>query len=265
MSRSIIHKLSIVMVFLTIPSFYSYGQKIDYKSKTLSIDGIAVATIDKIKDKGSFGLTNTYELMSIGGKKLIIATIDRDFVPPANDNSGLYYRFSFLTTDQTGIFSLSSLGAEKSFARLIGESGIVNGEDLDPAKVNELIALKGRTPKVRTNYDLVNRNRMMNVRIKENQVYQGLDLIGTFKDVSRSTAYDSYEFSLPSGLIVAKVGFTGGNSAKNCVITTAKDERTQQVKLSGAWGEIMARSETVDRNQNVIKEIIQWLVSNLYL
>ena len=257
-------KLLAIFISLYICSS-AFSQKVDYKSNVISIDGKNIATVTKIKNKENFGLTSSFELNSLAGKKLIIATIATDFEPPRNDNSGLYYRFTFLTSGQVGIFGLSTLGPEKSFAKLIGESGIVVNDELDNAKVNEMIAVKGKNPRVKVVYNLVERNRMMNVRVKYSQVLQAEVVVGQFKDVSKGGGYDAYEFSLPSGLIVAKVSFTGGNSAKNCTITTFKDEQTQQVRLSGAYGELMVRSEGVDRNTNALEEISRWLVNNSYL
>ena len=243
------------------------AQKVDYKANVISVDGKDVAMVTKIKDKENFGLTSTYELNSLTGKKLVIATIATDFVPPRYDNSGYYYRLTFLTSGQVGIFTLSKLGPEKSFAKLIGESGIVVNDQLDESKVNEFIALKSKNPRVSVSYDLVHRNRMMPVFIKETQVYQGDVIIGQFKDVSSSTAFDTYEFSLPTALTVAKVSFNGGNSAKNCTMTTYKDQQTQNVNLArnGTFGNTILRSEGVDRNEEILKLIAKWLVEKDYL
>ncbi|SEP00242.1 hypothetical protein SAMN05192574_118125 [Mucilaginibacter gossypiicola] len=245
------------------------AQKVDYKSGTINVDGKDVAKVIRIKDKGSFGLTASYELDNMAGNKLVIATMATDFAPSRNDGDGYYYRFTFLSTGQVAIFGLSKFGPEKAFAKLLGESGVVINDQLDVSKVNELIALKSKNPKAQIEYNLVNRNYGMNVMIKENQILQGLDQIGVFKDITPNGAdQDAYEFSLPSGLVVAKTTFKAGKGGvKNCIITTNKDGVTRMVDISegGTYGESMVRSEGVDRHQETIKKIAKWLVKNQYL
>lgn len=51
------------------------AQKVNYKSGLLQVDEKDIAKIVRIKDKEGFGLTSTYELYSMSGEKLIIATI----------------------------------------------------------------------------------------------------------------------------------------------------------------------------------------------
>jgi hypothetical protein len=250
-------------------TYVAFAQKVDYKSGTINIDGKEVAKVIRIKDKGNFGLTASYELDNMAGNKLVIATMATDFVPSRNDGDGYYYRFTFLSTGQVAIFGLSKFGPEKAFAKLLGEGGVVVNDQLDVAKVNELIALKSKNPKAQIEYKLVNRNYSMPVMIKENQIMQGLDQIGIFKDVTPNGAdQDAYEFSLPSGLIVARTTFKAGKGGvKNCIITTNKDGVTRMVDISegGTYGESIVRSEGVDRHQETIKKIAKWLVKNEYL
>lgn len=250
-------------------NYAAWAQKVDYKSGTINIDGKEVAKVIRLKDKANFGLTASYELDNMAGTKLVIATMATDFVPSRNDGDGYYYRFTFLSTGQVAIFGLSKFGPEKAFAKLLGEGGVVLNDQLDVAKVNELIALKSKNPKAQIEYNLVKRNYMMNVMIKENQIMQGLDQIGVFKDVTPNNAdQDAYEFSLPSGLIVARTTFKAGKGGvKNCIITTSKDGVTRTVDISegGTYGESIVRSEGVDRHQETIKKIAKWLVKNEYL
>lgn len=243
-----------------------YAQKIDYKNGLINVDGKDIARVVKIKDKATFGLTSTYELQSLSGEKLIVAAISTEFAESRNDNTSHYYRFSFLPANQVGIFSLGKLTTEKSFARLIGESGIVTNNTLDPEKVKELIARKSSNPIASVEYDLVSRNRMMPVMVRDGEVYQGNVLIGNFKDITGRSGTDTYEFSLPTGLIVAKVTFTGGNNAKNASVTTTKDKRTQTASIaSPETTKMVILSPGEDRNFVVLKRIAGWLVSNKYL
>jgi hypothetical protein len=262
-------KKIILSTILITGAYVALAQKVDYRSGTINIDGKDVAKVIRIKDKGNFGLTASYELDNMAGTKLVIATIATDFVPSRNDGDGYYYRFTFLSTGQVAIFGLSKFGPEKAFAKLLGEGGVVVNDQLDVAKVSELIALKSKNPKAQIAYNLVKRNYMMPVMIKENQIMQGLDQIGVFKDVTLNGAdQDAYEFSLPSGLIVARTTFKAGKGGvKNCIITTNKDGVTRMVDISdgGTYGESIVRSEGVDRHQETIKKIAKWLVKNEYL
>ena len=244
------------------------AQKVEYKNEMITADGKNIAKVNKIKDKETFGLTSTYELLNLKGEKLAIATISTEFAEQRNDNSNYYYRFSFLPTKQTGIFTLSKLGVEKAFARLMGEGGIIINDQLDAAKIDELIARKGRNPRVYTEYRLVKRYMSIPVTMRDsNRVFQG-EHIGNFKDISRENLTrgnaDTYEISLPSGLIVAKVIFTGGENAQNFMVSTFKDNSTRNVSIpfNQTKGIIISSR---DRNESAIKRISIWLVSNGYL
>jgi hypothetical protein len=74
-------KKLIVLILLLSSAFRLMAQKVDYKSGVLNVDGKDIANITKIKDKGSFGLTSTYELSSIAGVKLIIVALATDYTP----------------------------------------------------------------------------------------------------------------------------------------------------------------------------------------
>lgn len=132
--------------------------------------------------------------------------------------------------------------------------------------MKEFIARKSSNPVSSGEYELVSRNRMMPVMVRDGQVYQGNVLIGNFKNASSSNA-DTYEFSLPTGLIVARVTFTGGNNAQNASVVLTKDKlsRTASIPSQGTYGKTILKSKGVDRNYIVLKRIADWLVTNKYL
>lgn len=241
------------------------AQKIDYKSGVLRVDGSEVAKIVKIKDKENFGLTSTYEVFSPDGEKLIIATIATEFAERANDNSSYYYNFSFLTTNQTAIFTLNKLGTEKSLATLIGQGGIVVNNRLDHKMLNEFIAKKSKNPPVAIEYELVQRPNLGSVRMQGNQIIQGLTHIGFFKDVTGKTEYDTYEFSTAMGLVVARASFKGGYNAQSCLLTTLKDNQTRNVAIATAGTYRIPERDGVDRNEMALIRIANWLTQNGYL
>jgi hypothetical protein len=260
----LVSKKIILIVVMLIAATSVWAQKVDYKSGSLSVDGKEIAKVAKVKDKGSFGLTSTYELFSLSGEKLIIATIAADFVPNKNDNSGAYYRFTFLTTNQIGIFSLSSFGPEKSFAKLIGENKIIVDDHIDAKMVAEMIALKGNNPEVTVEYHLVQRDRDFPVFVRDGLVVQGNVTVGKLKNVSTQAELSTYEFSIPDGLIVAKVSFKGGN-AKDFLITTYKNKLTRnyRIDIDSQFGALIASSG--DMNETSLKRAAKWLIKNDYL
>lgn len=250
---------------LLLLSGTAWSQKVNYKSGVINVDGTDIGKVVKIKDSENFGLTSTFELYAMGGQKLAIAVVTTEFAENKDDNMDYYYRLSFLTTNQTGIFLISKLGPEKSFAKLIGASGIIVNDQLDAAKVTEFIARKGKSPSVKIHYDLVKRDGMFPVFVRpEQSIFQGPTLIGKFKDVSDRQDADSYEFSLPEGLKVAKVTFTGGNNATKFIITTYKDNLTltYTIPTNGTYGKI---SSPIDRNEFTLQRLARWLVQNNYL
>lgn len=259
----------ILLGFLLLVSTQLFAQKIDYSNGLIRADGKDIAKVVKIKDKANFGLTNTFELHSLTGEKLIIAALSTEFAEAKDDNSSYYYRFSFLKENQTAIFTLSKLTTEKSFVRLLGESGIVVDNKLDPQLLQEFIASKSKNPRnAEITYNLVPRNRTGFVRANDNKVLQDTVVVGIYKDVTRSGGnMDSYEFSLPGGLVVARVKFAGGNNAKNFSVTTLKDKLEQSVFIgeSGTYGTPIISSEGMDRNYIVMRKVAKWLVDKKYL
>lgn len=242
------------------------AQKFEYKDGVLNIDGQDVAKIIKTKDTENLGLTSTFEVTSMSGEKLIIAAWAGEFEQDPNNNMDHFYRLTFLTANQIGIFSVSKLNTEKSFAKLLGKSGIFADGKLDDKKVQEFIAKKGKAPKIAVDYTLVNRNKSWPLNLTSDKtITQDSKVIGNFKDVSvKANGYDTYEFTLPSGVMIAKVTFTGGNNAQNCEMFTLKDNLKRIVPIASA-DKIEFSASSIDRNQWVLERIVKWLVANQYL
>lgn len=259
-------KKSLTIISLIFLTSALYAQKTDYKDGIIHTeDGKELAKVVRIKDKENLGLTSTYELYSMSGEKLIIATVATDFAAERDDNSGYFYRFSFLTADEVGIFSLAKLGTEKAFAKLIGSGNFIIDGKVDTKKLDEFIATKSKNPKTVVEYNLVERNRMFFVNLKNGDIFQGKDIVvGRYKDITNSSNFDTYQFSLPDGLIVAEASFSGGNNAKNCRITTKKDNMTRMVSIA-TEGKVKMLMNSDDRNFITIEKIAKWLVKNLYL
>lgn len=241
------------------------AQKVAVKDGTIQVDGKELAKIVKIKDKENFGLTSTYEVYALNGEKLIIAAIATDFAENSNNNGSYYYRLSFLTNQQQAIFRLSKLGPEKSLASLIGQSGIIVNNQIDPKMFTEFLAKKSVNPPIAMEYKLVERNHLGTPYIKGKQIYQGLTLIGEFKDISTRPEYDTYEFSTAMGLVVARVNFTGGINAQNFVVTTYKDKVTTQINIPTQGKYSISQQPGVDRNEMALIRIADWLAKNWYL
>ena len=100
-----------------------YAQKVEYKNNIIAVDGNKIGKVEV--QKQNFGLTKNFNLYSMGGEKLVIAVLSTEFEGDKNDNTTMFYRFTFLPTNQVGIFKLSTLGMEKGFVNLIGKGGIV--------------------------------------------------------------------------------------------------------------------------------------------
>lgn len=259
------------LVLLMLPLFGAFSllaQKSEYTyvDGLLTVDGEDVAKITKIKDSENMGLTSTFEVSSMTGEKLIIAAYAGEFEQDPNNNMDHFYRITFLTANQIGIFTVSKMGTEKSFAKLLGKSGIFANGTLDDKKVQEFIARKGKAPKIAMDYSQVNRNKSWPINLKADKtIEQDSKVIGNFKDVSvKSTGNDTYEFRLPSGVLIAKATFTGGNNAKNCEMHTMKDNLKRVVPMESS-DNVTFSASSIDRNQLVLERIVKWLVANQYL
>src|SRR5215203_2180715 len=104
-----------VLLLLVFSSFSIQAQKVEYKSGMIKVDGKDWAKMTV--EKKNFGLTKNFEVFSLSGQKIVIAAPATEFEQDKSDNSILYYRVTFLTASQVGIFKVQSLGQEKSFAK----------------------------------------------------------------------------------------------------------------------------------------------------
>jgi hypothetical protein len=251
-------------ICLLILSFsVTNAQDVDYKKGIVWVDGKEYVKLDV--EKKNFGLTKEFEVFSMSGKKLIIAVVATEFEQDKSDNSYLFYRLTFLTSDQVGIFKVASLGQEKSFAKLIGASGIMANDTTNNDKVKEFIARKGASPRIAVNYTTVARDRMWPVRLQEDKnIEQNTKIIGSFKSTGSANEQDYYEFMLPSGVLIAKVSFTGGNNAQNFELFSAKDNLKRVVPIPQK-DKILAAASAIDKNQFTLQRIAKWLVDNQYL
>lgn len=239
------------------------AQDVEYKKGVITVDGTEYAKVEVKKE--NFGLTKNFEVFSMSGKKLIIAAVATEFEQDKTDNTYLFYRLTFLASNQVGIFKVSSLSQEKSFAKLVGNSGIIQGDSTLDNKVKEFIASKGASPRIATDYTMVARDRAWPLDLKEDRtITQNSKVIGSFKPMGSFNEMDSYEFLLPSTVIIAKVSFTGGNNAQNFEVFTAKDNQKRVVSIASG-DKIIAASVGVDKNWITLKKIVKWLVENQYL
>lgn len=239
------------------------AQKVEYKDGIIEVDGSPLAKMTV--EKKNFGLTKFFEVYSLTGKKLIIGAPATEFETDKSDNSTLYYRLTFLTSNQVGIFKLNALGQEKSFVKLIGTSGIIKSDSTDDNKVKEFIALRSASPTIAVDYTVVARDRMWPVRIQDDKTFeQQGKIIGSFKSKGSIHEADHYEFTLPSGVIIARVSFTGGNNAQNFELFTAKDN-LKRVVPSPQTEKIIATGAGIDKNWMTVLRVAKWLVDKQYM
>lgn len=244
-------------------SLKAFAQDVEYKKGIITVDGNEYAKVEV--EKQNFGLTKNFVLYSITGEKLLIATVATEFQADKADNSTLFYRFTFLKSGQIGIFKLPALGQEKGFAKLIGQSGIIVKNTTDDKMVKEFIASKGASPSVAIDYTVVARNKAWPIELKDDKtIWQNSKQIGSFKSLGKLYEADQYEYRLPSGILIAKLGFTGGNNAQNFELFTPKDNQKRVVPIPQK-DKITMSASTVDNNYLTLKRITQWLVEAGYL
>lgn len=249
-------------LFLLACTFCS-AQDVEYKKGMIQVNGKDFAKMEVTKQ--NFGLTKSFEVFSLAGEKIAIAAPATEFEQDKNDNSYLFYRVTFLTANQVGIFKVASLGQEKSFAKLIGGSGILVNDKADENKVKEFIAAKGASPRIAVDYTLVSRNKSWPISLlKEKTIEQNSKIIGSFKPTGSANGADYYDFLLPSGVIIAKVSFTGGNNMQNMEMFTAKDNLKRVVPMA-TTDKLIVADASIDKNQFALKRIAKWLVDNQYL
>ena len=177
----------------------------------------------------------------------------------------MFYRFTFVTGEQVGIFKISSLSQEKSFAKLVGGSGFLVKDKADPEKIKEFIAYKSASPRVAVDYTIVSRSTTWPITLKADKtIEQAGKIIGSFKPTGSANGIDSYQISLPSGVTVAKLSFTGGNNAQNFELFTAKDNLKRVVPIP-TKDKVLAATAEADKNQLALKRMVKWLVDSGYL
>jgi hypothetical protein len=251
--------------FLTLQVFFLtvLAQDVDYKKGMILVNDKDYARVEVTKQ--NFGLTKLFDVYSLAGEKIIIAVPATEFEQDKNDNTYLFYRFTFLTANQVGIFKVASLSQEKSFAKLIGNSSILVNDKVDESKVKQFIAAKGASPSIAVNYTLVARNKAWPITIQpDKNIEQNSKIIGNFKPTGTVNGADYYEFALPSGVVLAKVSFTGGNNAQNMELFTTKDNHKRTVPIP-QQDKILAADVSIDKNFFTLRRIVKWLVDNQYL
>ncbi len=252
-----------LLLTVCLMSSMAFAQDVDYKNGLLKVDGKEYAKIEVKKQ--NFGLTKSFEVYNMAGEKIIIAVVATEFEQDKRDNSYLFYRLTFLTSNQVGIFKIGALSQEKSFTKLIGKSGILINDKTDDGKVKEFIARDGASPRIAVDYTTVSRNKGWPLSLKVgNNIEQDGKIIGNFIYKGEYNKMDNYEFTLPNGVVIARVSFAGGNNAQNMELFTAKDN-TKRVVPIPQKDNIIAADVSIDKYQFTIKRISKWLVDNSYL
>jgi len=257
---------NIFLLFTTLSAGYifSHAQSAEYKNGILTVDGDQVAKI--VKTKEYMGLANTFEVFDMEDEKIIIAAWGGEFEQDPNNTLDFYYKLDFLTVNQAGIFTLSKLGTENALGKMLGKSGIFVDGKINGDKVKNFISSKGKTPAIRIDYTLVSRNKSWPIQLKEGGIIeQDGKQIGSFKDISvAGSGTDTYEFYLPSGVLLAKTSFMNGNNSQYAQLQTMKDNSTRDIQIN-TNETITAVVVAVDRNKWVLERIIKWMVANEYL
>lgn len=89
-------------------------------------------------------------------------------------------------------------------------------------------------------------------------------IVGSFKPVSYNNEVANYEFKIPSGVLIARVSFTGGNNAQNFELFTAKDNLKRVVMIPQEQ-KIIVASSNIDQYPMTLQRVAKWLVENSYL
>ncbi|MFM7672499.1 MAG: hypothetical protein ACKO6Q_07925 [Bacteroidota bacterium] len=241
------------------------AQEIDYKKGKILVDGQEYLTLEVIKM--NFGLTKNFEVFTPGGVKVATAEVNATkYESDKNDNSFLYYDVVFLPSQQKAVFKIASMGQEKSFAQLMGSSGILVNNKPDDAKIQAFITRRGVTPKLYVDYTPVSRSRSWPIEIKaDRQITQESKPIGYFTaSYADENGRDSYQIYLPTGVRVADLSFIGGNNAQDFDLYTYKDKYKRLVGIPQK-DRILAADQSVDKNYQTLKRVVKWLVDNQIL
>lgn len=241
------------------------SQDVEYKKGKILVDGVEYLTMEVIKM--NFGLTKNFEVFTIGGVKVATAEVNATkYESDKNDNSFLYYDVVFFPSQQKGVFKIASLGQEKSFAQLMGSSGILVGNKPDEAKIQSFIARRGVTPKLYVDYTPVPRSRTWPIEIKaDRQISQESKVIGYFTaNYADGNGKDYYQIYLPTGVRLADLSFVGGNNAQDFELYTYKDKYKRLVGIPQK-DRILAADQSVDKNYLTLKRVMKWLVDNQIL
>lgn len=241
------------------------AQEVEYKKGKILVDGQEYLTLEVIKM--NFGLTKNFEVFTPGGVKVATAEVNATkYESDKDDNSFLYYDVVFYPSQLKAVFKVASMGQEKSFAQLMGGSGILVNNKPDEAKVQAFIARRAVTPKLYVDYTPIARNRAWPFEIKsDRQITQESKLIGYFTaSYADGNGRDSYQFYLPSGVRLADLSFVGGNNAQEFDLFTHKDKNRRIVAIPQK-DKILAADQSIDKNYLTLKRVVKWLVDNQIL
>ncbi len=259
-------KKYILFMFLILQAITLQAQKASYKDNQILIDDQPIASIKSMDSKGTMGMVNDFEIYNMKNELMIVAAYASEYPENKDDNMSYYYKLSFVGLDKEGYFKLSKLGTAKSLAKLIGNGGIIKNDSLDNDALFIFIARNGKAaPAAKVEYVLVQRDRSWPLDFREpGNIEQQSKMIGNYRDVTpNGSNVDYYEISLPSGLMVAKVNFKEGNDSQVCEITTLKDNLKRAVPTPSKERNVKVLMG--DRNLEVVKRIVKWLVDNRYL
>lgn len=254
-----------VLALCLLQLHFSFAQEVDYKKGKITVDGKEYMKLEVIKM--NFGLTKNFEVYTLSGTKVVTAEVNATkYESDKNDNSFLYYDVVFLPSQLKAVFKVSSLGQEKSFARLIGGSGILVNDQPDEAKIQAFIKNKAATPVLHVDYTPVPRNRAWPIEIKaDRQISQDGKVIGYFvPNGTGADGRDNYQFFLPTGVQLANVAFRGGNNTQEFELYTFKDKYKRIVAIPQK-DKILAADASIDKNYFALKRVVKWLVDNQLL
>ena len=136
---------------------------------------------------------------------------------------------------------------------------------IDKVKMIQQMNKEGKMPDNRVDYSIVDRNRNWIIELQTDKtIKQNSKIIGSFADVTPDGGVDTYQFTLPSGVVVASVSFSDGNNAQKCDVTTMKDNLTRSAPIP-LKDHIDKSWSAIDRNYEALKRIVKWLIDNQYL